>query len=150
MENFRHGGDGGFTAAAARALLDRDRWRNADDAVKVRSRRRLNHGAGVRVEAFKVTALAFGKSNAESERGFAGARHPGNRREFSFGKDDVDPLQVVFSGTENSEVAFSCFAPDALQAAARRLLLAFDCGERFGEPALHAAFRIRKRFSVGV
>ena len=48
----RHRRDGGAHAAPGRALLDRHRRGNAPDAVDIRFRRRLDHGARVGVEAF--------------------------------------------------------------------------------------------------
>ena len=59
-------------AAAAGALLDRHRGRDAEDGVHVRAaRRRLHKLPRIGVERFQVAALALGKQDVEGQRGLA-------------------------------------------------------------------------------
>ena len=70
-----------LAAAAAGALLDGHRGRNAVDGVDVRARRRLHELARIGVQRFEIAALAFVEDDVEGERGFSRARHARDHRE---------------------------------------------------------------------
>ena len=89
--------DGGLAPAAARALLDRDRGRNAVDRVHVGTRGGLDELARIGIERLEVAALAFRKDDVKRERGLAGARDPGDDGEAVARKRNVDVLQVVLA-----------------------------------------------------
>ena len=82
--------DRALAAAAARALLDRDGRRNAEDRVDVGPRGRLHELARVGVQRLEVAPLAFGEEDVESERGLARARDAGDDRELAARDLDVD------------------------------------------------------------
>ena len=89
--------DGALAAAAAGALLDRDRRRNAENRVHVRSRRRLHELARVGVEGFEIAALTLVEQDVKGERRFARTRDAGDDREPIARYLDVDVLQVVLA-----------------------------------------------------
>src|SRR5690606_32690227 len=60
-----------LAAAATRALLDRHRRRDAEDAVDVGARRRLHELARIGIQRFEVAALAFSEHHVEGEGGLA-------------------------------------------------------------------------------
>ena len=60
--------DRALAAAAAGALLDRHRRRNAEDRVDVGPRRRLHELARIGVERLEIAALAFVEQDVERER----------------------------------------------------------------------------------
>ena len=84
-------------AAAAGALLDRHRGRDAEDRVHVGLRRRLHELARVGVERLEVAPLALGEDDVEGERGLARARDAGHHGELAARDLDVDALQVVLA-----------------------------------------------------
>ena len=86
-----------LAAAAAGALLDGDRGRNAVDRIHVRPRRGLHELARVRVQRFEIAALAFVEDDVERQRGFARARHAGDDGEGFARNRDVDVAQVMFA-----------------------------------------------------
>ena len=71
--------------AAAGALLDRHRRRNAEDRVHVRPRGRLHELPRVGVQRFQIAALAFGEQDVEGERALAAAADAGDDGESSRG-----------------------------------------------------------------
>ena len=89
--------DGALAPAAARALLDRDGRRDAEDRVDVGTRRRLHELARVGVQRFEVAALALGEQDVERERALAAARDAGHDGEAVARNRDVDVLQVVLA-----------------------------------------------------
>ena len=89
--------DRALAAAAARALLDRDRRRDAEDRVDVRARRGLHELARVGVQRFEIAALPFGEQDVERERALAAAGHAGDDGEAVARDRDVDALQVVLA-----------------------------------------------------
>ena len=97
-------GHRGLAPAAAGALLDRHRGRDAEDRVHVRPGRGLHELAGVGVQRFEVAALALGKDDVECERRLARARHSGDHGEPAARDLDVDVLEVVFTGIVNADV----------------------------------------------
>src|ERR1019366_7490085 len=83
--------------AAARALLDRDRRRDAEDRFDVGLGGGLHELARVGIERFEIAALAFSKHNVKCERAFAAARDPGDNRELVARNRDIDVLEVVLA-----------------------------------------------------
>ncbi len=71
-----------LVSAAAGALLDRHRGRDAENGVYVGARRGLHKLPRVGVQGFEIAALTFGKQNIECQRALAAARNAGNDREF--------------------------------------------------------------------
>ena len=86
-----------LAAAAAGALLDGHRGRDAVDRIHVRARRGLHELARVGVQRFEIAALAFVEDDVERQRGFARARHAGDDRERFARNRDVDVAQVMFA-----------------------------------------------------
>src|SRR6185436_12974743 len=86
-----------LAAAAAGALLDRHRGRDAEDGVDVGPRGALHELARVGVERLQVAALAFVEQDVEGEGGLARARHPGDDGEAPARDLYVDALQVVLA-----------------------------------------------------
>ena len=70
--------DGALAAAAAGALLDGHRRRNAEDGVHVGARGRLHELARIGVQRFEVAALALGEQDVEGQRALAAAGHAGD------------------------------------------------------------------------
>ena len=64
-------GDRGLASAAAGALLDRDRRRDAEDGVHVRTRRRLHELARIGIQRFEIPALPFVEDDVERQRRLA-------------------------------------------------------------------------------
>ena len=89
--------DRALAAAAAGALLDRDRRRDAEDRIDVGPRRGLHELPRVRVQRLEVATLAFGEQDVEGERRLAGAGDTGDHREALARNLDVDVLQVVLA-----------------------------------------------------
>ena len=86
-----------LAAAAAGALLDGHRRRDAVDGIHVGPRRGLHELARIGVQRFEIAALAFVEDDVEGERGFAGARDAGDDGERLARDRDVDVAQVVFA-----------------------------------------------------
>ena len=98
-----------LAAAAAGALLDGDRRRDAEDRIHVRARGRLHELARVGVEGFEVAALALVEEDVEGERGLARAGHAGDDREAVARDLDVDVLEVVLARVvDDDRVAAAC------------------------------------------
>ncbi len=95
--------DRALAPAAARALLDRDRRRDAEDRVDVGLGRRLHELARVGVQRFEITALAFGEHDVERERALAAAGDAGDDGELIARNRDVDVLEVVFAGVVDAD-----------------------------------------------
>ena len=89
--------DGGARVAAGGLLLDRDRRRQALDAVHVGLAHQFEELARVGGQAFDVAALALGVDGVESERGFAGAGQAGDDRQAVARDYDIDVFQVVLA-----------------------------------------------------
>ncbi len=87
--------DRALRAAAAGALLDGDRRRNAEDRVDVGLRRRLHELARIGVQRFEVAALPLCEKDVERQGGLARARDAGDHRELVARDLDVDAFQVV-------------------------------------------------------
>ena len=89
--------------AAAGALLDGHRRRNAEDGVDVGPRRGLHELAGVGVERFEVAPLPLGEEDVEGQRGLARAGDAGDDGEAVARDVDVDVLQVVLAGVVDAD-----------------------------------------------
>ena len=90
-----------LVSAAAGALLDRHRGRNAENGVDVRPRRGLHELPRVGVQGFEIAALAFGEQNVERQRALAAARDAGNHGEFVEPQIHIDVLEIVFARAAN-------------------------------------------------
>src|SRR5690606_9685629 len=91
------GGDRALASAAARALLDRDRRRNAEDRIDIGARGRLHELACIGVERFEVASVAFGKQHVEWKRALAAARYAGHDRELTARDAYADVAQIVLA-----------------------------------------------------
>ena len=89
--------DGRAHPAAACALLDRDRGRDAAHGIDFRYGRRLHHGARVGVETLEVSALPLCEDDVKGERRFARARRAGDYVEAAARQRRRDVLEVVFA-----------------------------------------------------
>ena len=89
--------DGALAAAAAGALLDGNRRRDAEDRIDVGARGRLHELPCVGVQGLEVAPLALVEEDVEGERRLARARDPGDHREAVARDLDVDVLQVVLA-----------------------------------------------------
>src|SRR4051812_9955907 len=87
--------------AAAGALFDRDRWRDAEDCIDIRARGRLHELAGGGVQGVEIAPLPFGEQDVEGERGLARPRDTGDDRETPARDVDVDVLEVVLARLVN-------------------------------------------------
>ena len=101
--HFGQRADGGLAAAAAGALLDRHRRRNAEDRVDVGPRGGLDELPRVGIERLEIPALAFGEQDVEGEGRFAGPRHAGHHGEAPARDLDVDALEVVLAGVMDAD-----------------------------------------------
>jgi hypothetical protein len=95
--------DGALAPAAAGALLDGHRRRDAEDGVDVGPRRGLHELAGVGVERLEVAPLPLGEEDVEGQRGLARARDAGDDGEAVARDVDVDALQVVLAGVVDAD-----------------------------------------------
>ncbi len=89
--------DGALAAAAAGALLDRDRGRDAEDRIDVGTGRRLHELPRVGVERLEVPALPLGEHDVEGQRRLAGAGHASDDGELLARDLDVHVAQVVLA-----------------------------------------------------
>ena len=130
-----------LAAAAARALLDRHRRRDAEDRVDVGPRGRLHELARVRVQRLEVAPLALGEDDVEGEGRLARAGDAGHHGEAVARQCDVDVLQVVLARVVHEDVAARAFAQRRLQRRPRRGLARHRCGRRHLERGLVLAER---------
>jgi len=84
--------------AAAGALLDRHRGRDAEQAIDVGPAGRLHELARVGVERFQVAPLALAEDDVEGQGGFARAGQAGDHGELVTRDLQADVLQVVLAG----------------------------------------------------
>src|SRR5258706_4457850 len=89
------GADGRLAPAAAGALLDRHRRRDAEDRVDVGPRGGLDELAGIGIQRLEIAPLPFVEEDIEGERRLARARDTGDHREAPARDLDVDVLQVL-------------------------------------------------------
>ena len=97
------GADGAPAPAAAGALLDRHRGRDAEHGVDVGAGRRLHELARVGVEALEVAALALGEDDVEGERALARARDAGHGHEPPARDVHRDVAQVVLARVQHAD-----------------------------------------------
>src|SRR5690606_30807230 len=97
MVDLGHRGHRRLAPAAAGALLDGNRGRNAEDRVHVRLAGRLDDGARVGVERFQVAPLPFVEQDVEGQGRLARARHAGDHGELVVRDLDADVFQVVLA-----------------------------------------------------
>ena len=101
-------GQGGHRAlrpAAAGALLDSHRGRDAEDRVDVGTRRRLHELARIGVEGFEIAPLPLREQDVEREGTLAAAGHAGDDGELPARDVHVHALQVVLAGVVNADGA---------------------------------------------
>ena len=91
--------------AAAGALLDRHRGRNAVNGIQIGPRRRLHELARIGVERFQVAALALVEQDVEGQSGFARAGHAGDDGKALARNLDVDVLEVVLARAAHDDAA---------------------------------------------
>ncbi len=103
--DFGHRADGGAGVLRGGLLLDRDRRRQALDAVDVGLAHQFQELAGVGGQRLDVAALALGVDRVERQRGFAGAGQAGDDRQRVARDDDVDVLQIMFARAAHVDVA---------------------------------------------
>src|SRR5450759_5828987 len=89
--------DGALSAAAARALFDRNGRRNAVDRIYVGPRGGLHELTRVGVQGFKIAALTLFEDDVKRERRFARTRHAGDHGEAVARYVDVDALEIMFA-----------------------------------------------------
>ena len=87
--------------AAAQALLDRHRGRDAVHRVDLGSTGRLHDGARVGVERLQVTALAFVEQDVERQRRLARTRDPGDHGELAAWDVDAQGFEVVLARVDD-------------------------------------------------
>ena len=87
--------DRGARVARGGLLLDGDGRRQPVDMVDVRLLHHVEELARVSREQLDIAALALGIDGVEGERGFAGARKPGDHHELFPGQVEGDVLEVV-------------------------------------------------------
>ena len=97
------GGHGALAPAPAQALLDGDGGRNAPDRIHLWPPRWLHDAAGVGVEAFQVTALAFVEQDIERQRRFARAGHAGDDAELAAWDLHAQRFEVVLAGVDDAD-----------------------------------------------
>src|SRR6185436_1031814 len=85
--------DRGARALRERALLDRDRGREALDRLDRRLRELLEELSRVGAEALDVAALAFRVDRVEREGGFSRAARPGDHHQLVPGDRAADVLE---------------------------------------------------------
>ena len=88
---------GALAAAAAGALLDGDRRRNAEDRVHVGTRGGLDELPRIGVQRLQVAALSLGEQDVEGQGALAAAGHAGDDGESVAAEIDVDVLEVVLA-----------------------------------------------------
>ena len=81
MINLRDGRHRALAAAAAVALLDADRRRNAGDEVHVRPRQLLDELPRIDVHRIEKPALAFGEQQVKRQRALARTADAGDDHE---------------------------------------------------------------------
>ena len=97
MIDLGNGRDRALASAAAGALFDGDRRRNAENRIHIGTRRGLDELPGVGVERFEIAALAFGEEDVERQRAFAAAADAGDDGELVARDADIDALEVVLA-----------------------------------------------------
>ena len=97
MVNLGHGCHGALASPPTVALFNRYRRRYAVNRIHIRARSGLHKLAGIGIERFQVTPLAFAKNNIEGHGTFAAATHARNDRELVTGYGDIHILQIMLA-----------------------------------------------------
>ena len=97
--------DRALAAAAARALLDRDRRRNAVDRVDVGAARGLDELTRIGVQRLEISALALGEQDVERDGTLAAAADAGDHGELVARDREIDVAQVVLAGVHDLDRA---------------------------------------------
>ena len=95
--DLRERGHRALASAAAGALLDGDRGRDAENGVDVGLGCGLHELARIGVERFKIAPLAFCKNDVEGQGRFARARDAGDHGELVARNLDINTLEIVFA-----------------------------------------------------
>ena len=98
---FRHRAHGGARGADLVGLVDRNRGRDAVDAVHLRLVHAVEELPRVRREGLDVAALSFCIQGIEHQRALARARHAGHHHQLVAGNGYGEVLQVVLPRAEN-------------------------------------------------
>jgi len=93
--DLRNGGDGALTAAAAGALLDAHRWRDAGNQVHVRPGQLLHELPGIDIHRVQKTPLPLGKEQVKRQRALARPAHAGDDDKLAPRHSEGHILQVV-------------------------------------------------------
>ena len=101
--DLRHRGHGRSRVRAGRLLSDRDRGREARDAVDVGPRQLPEELPGERGEALDVAPLPLGIERVEGEARLARAAHARQAHEPTPRQGHRDVAQVVLAGTSNDD-----------------------------------------------
>ena len=96
--------DGGAGVARGRLLVDGDRRGEPLDRIHVGLLHLPEELAGVGGERLHVAALALGVDRVEREAGLTRSGEPRDHHQGVAGQADVDPLQVVRTGTRNDDL----------------------------------------------
>jgi hypothetical protein len=103
-----HGRDRALASAAARALLDGDGRRNAEDRVDFRASGRLHELARVGVQGFQIPALPFGEENVEGDGALAAAAHARDDGEAVAWNVEIDVLEIVLARVVDADGVWGC------------------------------------------
>ena len=104
MPNLGGGADRGLAPASAQTLLDGDRGWDAIDRVHLGPTCGLHDAAGISVQAFQVTALAFVEQNIEGQGGFTRTADTGDHVELATRDVHAQAFQVVLFGVDDADV----------------------------------------------
>ena len=99
----RHRADGRARRAHGVGLVDRDRRRNALDAIDLRLVHAVEELPRVRREGLDVAPLPFGIQRVEHERGLARARHAGDDDQLVQRHIEVEVLQIVLARAADAD-----------------------------------------------
>ncbi len=98
MINLGDRGDGAFAAAAAGALLDADRGRDASDEIHVGTGHLLDELPGIHVHRIQEASLSLGKQEVEGQRAFAGTAHTGEDDKLITRHAQRDVFEIMLAG----------------------------------------------------
>ena len=101
--DLRHRGDGRPGIVAGRFLCDRDRRREAGDAVDIRPRQLAEKLPGEGGETLDVAPLPLGVECVEGEARLARPAHAGQADEPATGQADRHIAEVVLAGTADDD-----------------------------------------------
>ncbi len=101
---FGHRADRAARAAHRIGLVDGDGRQNALDAVHLRLVHAVQELARIGREGFHVTPLPLRVQGVESQRTFAGPRHPGDDDQFAGGDGQIQVLEIVLAGANDADM----------------------------------------------